>query len=502
MYKNYSQIDIKAINERIASIITKVNGLGEEYTNKDWRPQWTPETAIDEIIKLYSETYWISNFDASAEKRPDLREMKQNLTSEIVHTICSTLKLKTKVADKDKDGNVTGYHIGMKPAFDYNKKSDRNFLMSRISETTNEIALDTLRNEYMKFIDEKKFDKYVDFVIGTLYKTEDPENAKRFLKLWMIDTKMKRFYNQDEKFPKNPIWLSLWSEKHSIGKGFFVVALREQFKELFNCKTKSLQFKDITKQFKGFASSGAYICHIDENDRLAKGTSDPNTIKNLITEKYVNAERKGIDNDEDYENRMSFISTTNQSIKSKVQKDMEEDRRLGEIHITGACKRFRDCNFPKKWMDDLCNKMWKCCPVDDSGLYETVRETLLEDTRAMATSEFLERLEKVSEKMRWGDFDKNLTWHMYTDKRLTRIHWNTEVKKAYDEIFGSIGGWGTFQEMAINLKFLYYTWHDKKRGTKCANIDFTRLPQYNDEYNEEESLDESVEEAIDFVLGV
>lgn len=306
--------------------------------------------------------------DATNERNNDLREMKQTLISEIVNLACSELKLKTKVAEKDKDGNITSWHIGMKPAYAYNKKADRNFVANKVSEYTHELPCEVLRDEYMTKIDEKKFDRYLDFVIGTLYKTDNDVNAKKFLKLWMIDTKMKRFYSPDDKFPKNPIWLSLWSEKHSIGKGFFVVALREQFKNLFNGKTKSVQFKDLQKQFKGFASSGAYICHVDENDRIQKGSSDPNTNKNLISEKYVNAERKGVDNDEDYLNLMSFISTTNQRVNTKVMKDMEEDRRLGEIHIVDACVRFRKCSFPKKWIDDIARTMWECCPVDDSNL--------------------------------------------------------------------------------------------------------------------------------------
>ena len=475
MYKTFSQIDQQAFNGKIASIITKVNGFGEDYTNSDWRPQWTPETAIEEITRLYSETYWISSFDTTNERNNDLREMKQTLVSEMVNLACSELKLKTKVAEKDKDGNITSWHIGMKPAYSYNKKADRNFVANKVVEYTHELPCEIIRDEYMTKIDEKKFDRYIDFVIGTLYKTDNDTNSKKFLKLWMIDTKMKRFYSPDDKFPKNPIWLSLWSEKHSIGKGYFVVALREQFKNLFNCKTKSVQFKDLTKQFKGFASSGAYICHIDENDRLEKGSSDPNTTKNLISEKYINAERKGVDNDEDYLNRMSFISTTNQRVNKKVMKDMEEDRRLGEIHIVDACVKFRNCSFPKKWIDDIARTMWECCPVDDSNLFGEVRTILLEDTRASANTEFNERLEKVAEQMRWGDYDNTFTFKMYRDKKLFRVKWNTDVKKAYDSIFGSIGGWGTFQEMAVNIGFLYVTWKDRKRGIKCYNLDFSKL---------------------------
>lgn len=498
MYKTFSQIDQQAFNGKLASIITKVNGFGDDYENVGWRPQWTPETALEEITRLYSETYWISSFDPTRERNNALREMKQTLISEMVHLACSSLKLKTRIQDLDKDGKPSGSHIGMKPAYIYNKKSDRTFVSNKISEYTHELPPEILRDEYMSKIDEKKFDRYLDFVIGKLYKTDNDANSKKFLKLWMIDTKMKRFYSPDEKFPKNPIWLSMWSEKHSIGKGYFVVALREQFANLFNCKTKSILFKDLVKQFKGFASSGAYIIHIDENDRMEKGTSDPNSTKNLISEKYISAERKGVDNDEDYLNRMSFVSTTNQRVNKKVMKDMEEDRRLGEIHIVDACPRFKTCSFPKKWIDSIARAMWECCPVDDSNLFGEVRTILLEETRATANTEFIERLEKVAEQMSWGDTDKTFTFKMYRDQKLFRVKWNTDVKKAYDSIFGTVGGWGTFQEMATNIGFLYLTWKDKKRGIKCYNLDFSKLPVDADDADDADESQPAEYERFDF----
>lgn len=413
-----------------------------------------------------------------------MRELKNLISTEIVTVVCENLKIKS--VKKDDDGKFV---TKMVKAYDYKKKGDRGSVLGIIEDLSFEIPCEKLREEYLDKIDENKFDELLDYVIGTLFKTDNDDYAKKFLKLWMIDTKMKRFYTTEEKYPKNAIWLSLWSEKHSIGKGFFVNGLRDSFTYLFNGKTKSISFKDLNKQFKGFAASGAYICHADEADRVAKGQSDPNCTKNLITEKHINVEQKGVDNNEDHQNRISYISTTNQSVKHRILKDMEEDRRLGEIHIVDACEDFIKCSFDPKEMRRICEEMWKVCPVVDDELSMEVRTILLEETRVMAKTDFNERLEKLAEHFNWGDLDRNCEFKMYTDRKLYKVKWNTEVKKAYDTLFSTIGGWGTFQEMAMNIGFLYETWKDKKRGIKCYNLDFSKVADLVDSCGEDEDAD-------------
>lgn len=480
MYKVSGQIDQKKFSEKLLSIVTMVNGYGEDFLAPEWKPQLTPELALDEIVRLYSEEYWISSFRASDERDIGLRELKSILSTEIVTTVCENLKIKS--VKKDDDGK---YVVKMVKAYDYKKKGDRANILKRIGELSFELPCEKLREEYLPKVDEKRFDELLDYVIGTLFKTENDDYAKKFIKLWMIDTKMKRFYLPDEKYPKNPIWLSLWSEKHSIGKGYFVNGLRKSFTELFNGKTKTIAFKDLSKQFKGFASSGAYICHADEADRVGKGESDPNSTKNLITEKNISVERKGVDNDEDYENRISYISTTNQSIKHRILKDMEEDRRLGEIHIVDACEEFKKCSFDPKEMRRICEEMWKVCPVVDDELAMEVRNILLGITRAMAITDFAERLEKLAEELDWGGLGTTCAFKMYDDRKMFKVKWNTEVKKSYDKLFQTIGGWTTFTEMAKNIGFLYTTWHDKKRGTMCYNLDFSKVANLVQSENDE-----------------
>lgn len=68
MYKVSGQIDQRKFAERLLSIETKVNGYGEDFLDPSWKPQFTPEIAVKEIVRLYSEEYWISSFNGENEK--------------------------------------------------------------------------------------------------------------------------------------------------------------------------------------------------------------------------------------------------------------------------------------------------------------------------------------------------------------------------------------------------------------------------------------------------
>lgn len=452
MYKTKLTDDeqLQLCNE-IKAISVKVCGTEQQRKNNEkFTPRLLPEEGMKKIAEAYCDAYWLStlNTDGIGEGREELEEVTQYVQCMVMESIRDNILVKKRMKTDDGDKEYWGCPL-----------KDKMKLPNRILESTFQLKSSKVRDAYIGKIDEAEFDKTLTHLLKDLYKVEDFDTAFKFFKLWLINTKMKRFFTRSgegRRNPKTPIWLSLWSELHSIGKGFVVESMRETFEELFNANTKTLQFKDFNKQFKGFVGNGNYICHCDEMDRLEKGTSDPNTIKTMISEKRLNAERKGVDNTSDHDNNLSFISTTNQRVDYMIIKDMEEDRRLAEIHIVGACDLFVQNGMSEEDINKLTTKLWITCPVEPNGLDKEVRDILLSTTRDMARQDFFERLRKLMQAMGWGGINEDGVF-VPTTKGKMRVAWTTEVRDAYGKIFQNIGGWGNFTNYALNLGFVYRT---------------------------------------------
>lgn len=429
--------------EEIKAISIKVCGTEKQRKNKEvFERRLLPAEGMKKIAEAYCGAYWLStlNTDEIGEGKEGLEEMTQYVSCMVLDSILDNILVKKHMKTDSGIEEYWGCPL-----------TDRTRLPNRILESTFPLKSSKVREAYMGKIDEAEFDKSLTYLLKELYKVEDFDSAFKFFKLWMINAKMKRFYTrvgEGSKNPKTPIWLSLWSEFHSIGKGFVVGSMRETFEQLFNANTKTIQFKDFNKQFKGFVGNGNYICHCDEMDRLEKGTSDPNTIKTMISEKKVNAERKGVDNTSDYDNNLSFISTTNQRVDYMIIKDMEVDRRLAEIHIIGACDLFMQNAMSEDEINKFTTKLWLTCPVEPNGLDKEVRDIILSTTSDMAKQEFSERLRKLMQSMGWGGINEDGVFTPFTKGR-KRVSWS-ETRVAYTKIFQEVGGWSNFTNYALN----------------------------------------------------
>ena len=452
MYKKeLTQDEQLRLCEEIRKISTMVCGTEKQRKNKEeFSPPLLPERGMKKIAEAYCNAYWLStlNTDGMSEEDEGLSETTDFVASMVMQSIVDNILVKKRAVGED--GPFEYWACPLK---------DRTKLPKCVVESTFPLKTSTVREHYLGMVDEQEFDKTLEHLLKDLYHVEDFKSAFKFFKLWMVNVKMKRLYTRRGEFhrnPKTPIWLSLWSEHHSIGKGFVVESMRETFEELFNANTKSLQFKDFNKQFKGFVGNGNYICHCDECDRLEKGTSDPNTIKTMISEKRVNAEQKGVDNTADHANNLSFISTTNQRVDYMIIKDMEVDRRLAEIHIVGACDEFMRNEMSEDEINELTRKLWTTCPVEPNGLDKEVRDILLENTREMARHDFYDRLKKLMRAMGWGSIDEDGEFAPTTHGKML-VSWNTKVRDMYMKEFPFIGGWNNFTNYATNIGFVYRT---------------------------------------------
>ena len=491
MYKKeLTQEEQLKLCERIMEISVMASGTKKQRDNNEEIVSKLPaQRAAKRIAEAYCNAYWITtlNSDGLGEGNTSLRNTIDEVAEMVIQSIKENVLVGKTVYDKSGKRH-TEWKCPLKIV---------NELPLYILESKFPLRLSTMREHYLKLIDEPKFDKLLTHLLKDLYHVEDFESAFKFFKLWMINVKMKRLYlrhstdGEEYRNPKTPIWLSLWSEHHSIGKGFVVQSLRLTFEELFNANTKTIQFKDFTKQFKGFIQEGTYICHADEADRLEKGTSDQNSVKTGISEWRVNAEQKGVDNTSDHDNNQSYISTTNTRVNYMIVKDMEVDRRLAEIHIVGACEKFMRNEMGEDEMNELTRNMWISCPVEPKGLDLEVRDIILNVSRRVAEREFYERLWKLVKVMSWFDTDndKGKSDEKYVLlSRAKRVHWTTEVYDAYKKAYPIIGGWSNFENYAKNIGFLYQT-----KGNHWV-LDFSVVKEGLEKYRDKEEESENGQE--------
>lgn len=450
MIRRDEDIDQKKLATDVLKIAERFCGTADDRVKgKTIEPQMTRQSALEWIAELYMREYWVTSLDKARYEEPseDFRYHLDSLEMKIIRAASETLwQLQPVYNNKTQK-----FETVWKMAFPQPKcESEMDGILKQMYVGINP---KNLRDHYAGVVDERRFDELLTWLLKDRWTVENFETAFMFFKLWMMNVKMKRFFSpvhEVNKWPKTPIWLSIRSTKHSIGKGFVVGSLRSAFEYLFNSPTKNVTFGDTGKQFKGFGI-GNFICHLDEFDRVQKGCWDPNSIKNLISEIKVSIERKGIDNTKDTTNYMSFISTTNQDVRGMVQKVMETDRRFAEIIITDACEDFLKTRIGYDEIMEFCKELWVTCPfeVGPSRLDCKVKDILLAESGKLAEVNFVERLFKIAKQMGWGRMSgEEFKMHDHGIQKVSL----RDIEKAHDKEYSF--GWSSWKDMAKDRGFM------------------------------------------------
>ena len=446
MIRKDEEIDTFKLTDRLAKVGELYCGTKAQRDNNERIvPKIRFGAAVARIARAYMEAYWVETLDETQYDKSDVATLDriQEIQMMVFHAIRNYLYERKKVGEEIKW--VPVYSMG---------RADQEACFRIVRELSYPISCEELASAYGDKVNEKRFDEILTKLLKELWTVKDFDSAFKFFKLWMMNVKMKRFHSHlgcQDNWPKVPIWLAIRSPLHSIGKGFVVGGLRYSFTRLFNTPTKSVTLKELTSRFKGFAN-GNYICHIDEKDRVGSDSYDPNQVKNLVSENSISVEDKCVTNSRDKTNFMSFISTTNQSVRNMCQMVMETDRRFAEIEITDVCDVFKKSKMSYEELYDMCDELWLTCPFEfDEGLKSEdrldnqVKKIIFDESSTNANTEWIDRYIEVAKIEGWGTITS--TGFVPKTSGIQKIHIG-KVKKTHDSIFGS--GGGNFMDMAEN----------------------------------------------------
>lgn len=201
--------------------------------------------------------------------------------------------------------------------------------------------------------------------ITKYYQFEHPETFVNRFALLVCNAKAKALNKQ----PKWPVMFSLVGE-NGKGKGWFAQKLMDAYDKKFRTQSRQSSFKRLlNSNFNSVMMTRGFI-HFDEKNGM--DSSQAEQLKTLITEPFVEVERKHLDT-KTLPNQTTFFSTTNESIRDVM--GLQQDRRLVEFILQS-----KNGEIPSDEMDALLDELWEVMPCEHPDPDSIIRE-LLEESK-------------------------------------------------------------------------------------------------------------------------
>ena len=302
----------------------------------------------------------------------------------LTKTVTRTKRLRHKAGDfkRDTNGNPiarpdgNGYEVYKKdetetadvdeevPYYDYaNNPAAYAELKKWLANLVVEPDFAQLERETTSHLD---YNRGLDIIreLTHYYKFEHPETFVNRFALLVCNAKAKALNKQ----PKWPVMFSLVGEMGK-GKGWFVNKLLGAYDRKFHTQSRQSSFNRLlSSNFNAIMMTRGFI-HFDEKNGM--DTSQAETLKTLITEPFVEVERKHLDT-RTLPNQTTFFSTTNESIRDVM--GLQQDRRLVEFTLVS-----REGEIPEDRMDALLDELWEVMPCEhpdpDSIIHELLDES-------------------------------------------------------------------------------------------------------------------------------